>query len=1544
MATWHRLRNTRVRSQERRLPRNFSVEPLEPRQLLALTVLNLPATDVTFEMATIGVEIVEADSSPTVSIYWGDEDGGTDVRLWDRVANLGNRPVGQHTTVVDGLSAGTEYFFRAFALTLSDGARWTDSSLHFTTASVPTATVDLEPVSVIGDTSAIVNGSIDGRGTLDSATLYYGTVNGGNEAAAWQHSMQLVASEGDFSARISNLVPGATYFVRLRATNAGGISWSAAQQLSTVSVPPVRISEVMSANASTLPTRHRLSIDDAFSGPMNSYDWFEIQNSTGDLFDLSGYYLSDSIDQPQRWQVPEGTTIPAQGSIVFFASGIDIKHPDLDELGIRHTNFSLSADGEPLLLVAPEGSIVEQLESNLVASYSDVSTGYFGTQFGTLQTPSPADSNFPVVPTIAPPVHGFANPDDTNSPLVVSVQVDGALLDVTEVRLVYRSMFEDELTVVMTDDGTGQDAVGGDGRYTAEIPGQTAGPGEMIRYAVIVTDAQGIPARMPRFVTEDNSPEYFGTIVEDPTIDTAVPVLHRFIASPSRAETGTGTRASVYFKGEFYDNVFIRIRGGTARSWPKKGYKIEFNDDYNFRFDESLPRVDEFNLNTTYTDKSYVRAILAYELYRDSGGIAPITFPMRVQQNGEFWNLSHFVEQPDRDFLRRNNLDPDGAMYKSMADRLNGLTARADGFFEKKTRNEEDYSDLQALIDGLALDGEELETFLFDNVDLPAQVNLMAVNVILQNLDATDKNYYIYRDTEGNQEWKMLPWDLDLVLGPNALNTDSFSTSDDLPPAHTSHPYMGTLAYPFYGRKNHLFDAIVNSPRTNQMFLRRVRSLMDEFMASAETPLEQRYFENRIDELVELLGPDVLLDKEKWGASASFPGRQYTLEEAATRIKDEYLVPRRVHLFETHNISRLDFGDIKVLIPESAENVEYFVPMDNSLGSTWTNRATPGNAEQWQVGQMGLGFEDSPADYADLINTRVKPSESCETCTSVFARVPFTVPDPSAIEHLTLRMKYDDGFVAYVNGVEVTRANTRSEVNGFDSLGRSHPDRDAVEFVNFDLTSLLPQMNLESENILAIHLMNAATTSNDLLLSLELVDGFIPNTTAVGIPNEQGPNAAAIAFADFDNNPSSGNQDEEYLELKNTTDRAFDISGWQLQGGLTHTFRGGTVIPAGESLFVTPSSLAFRNRATGLHREDGLFVQDGIQGHLSNRGETVQLVDRHGAVITSLTTPNVASDVQNYLRVTEIQYNPADATESLEFLELQNISTTTTLALDGVRITDGPSTPFDFSGSNVTTLAPGAYVLVVSDLEAFASAYPMVDAAIIAGTFEGALSNGGETIKVEDRMNSTVLEFRYEDGDGIGEESWHATTDGDGYSLVIRDANGSLANWGQGSGWRPSLQRGGSPGAADMPTVQLDLDGDGDVDADEIDWVFAGIRRGDLAYDLNADGVTDEADRAFLLTVSLNTTVGDSNLDGVFDSSDLVMIFVAGQFEDDVPGNSGWAAGDWDGDGDFTTSDLVAAFQAGSYVPAARPASPPLVDAIFGRFDEFGEARRKRVR
>ncbi|MCA9217806.1 MAG: hypothetical protein KDB27_32275 [Planctomycetales bacterium] len=64
---------------------------------------------------------------------------------------------------------------------------------------------------------------------------------------------------------------------------------------------------------------------------------------------------------------------------------------------------------------------------------------------------------------------------------------------------------------------------------------------------------------------------------------------------------------------------------------------------------------------------------------------------------------------------------------------------------------------------------------------------------------------------------------------------------------------------------------------------------------------------------------------------------------------------------------------------------------------------------------------------------------------------------------------------------------------------------------------------------------------------------------------------------------------------------------------------------------------------------------------------------------------------------------------------------------------------------------------------------------------------------------------------------------------------------------------------------------------------------------------------------------GDSNLDGFFDTDDLTLAMVSGEFEDLIPSNSSWNDGDWNLDGEFDTTDIRIAFEANRYV-SSRPA------------------------
>ncbi|MCA9147699.1 MAG: VCBS repeat-containing protein [Planctomycetales bacterium] len=99
-------------------------------------------------------------------------------------------------------------------------------------------------------------------------------------------------------------------------------------------------------------------------------------------------------------------------------------------------------------------------------------------------------------------------------------------------------------------------------------------------------------------------------------------------------------------------------------------------------------------------------------------------------------------------------------------------------------------------------------------------------------------------------------------------------------------------------------------------------------------------------------------------------------------------------------------------------------------------------------------------------------------------------------------------------------------------------------------------------------------------------------------------------------------------------------------------------------------------------------------------------------------------------------------------------------------------------------------------------------------------------------------------------------------------------------------------------------------------------------YDWDLDGRTDANDLRYLVQNVFQSSIGDANLDGIFNSSDLVQVLAAGEYEDTVENNSTWDRGDWNGDREFNTADLVFAFAYGHFadipIPPVTPTSGPV--------------------
>ncbi|MCC6235092.1 MAG: lamin tail domain-containing protein, partial [Verrucomicrobiales bacterium] len=717
----------------------------------------------------------------------------------------------------------------------------------------------------------------------------------------------------------------------------------------------------------------------------------------------------------------------------------------------------------------------------------------------------------------------------------------------------------------------------------------------------------------------------------------------------------------------------------------------------------------------------------------------------------------------------------------------------------------ENNNDLQELINGLDLTGPALERYLYDHVDIPACVNLLAASSVIRNIDMHAKNWYAYRDTGRSGEWAILPWDLDLSHGRFWNEQDTYYDNR-----------LYTTDYVVNGTAIRLVAHLFANPKTRAMILRRIRTLTDRFLQpppAPGTPENELFYERRLNEQSALLDPpdivpsDARRDFEKWGSwlqggtvvpyTSPNPAVE-SMAEGILRWKNEYLPARRKYIYETQIVGR--GGEIP--LPQNGSGpstnftplvaarapVKVLVPAQGNLGLTWTGDPAhePFDTSAWLSGTTGIGYERATG-YEGLIGTDV--NSRMQANNSVYCRLEFQVTDPGAFDRLQLRMKFDDGFAAYLNGTLVATANAPAALT-WNSASTVSREANPTAFTVFDISEHRTRLRA-GRNVLALHGLNDSLTSSDMVLVPELHAGrYVPPSTLEPV----------LQFGALDPRPISGNQDEEYIQLRNPNPIAVDISDWRVTGGVEHTFPGGTVLPPDGVLFLSPNAAAFRARATSPKGGEGWWVQGGYRGHLSSLGEELVLLDARGATNCVTRYEGQPSESQRFLVISELLYNPAGHPGS-EFIELLNISPDVTLSLAGIRFTAGVE--FDFTGSAITTLPPGKRVLVVRDRVAFAAAYGPDRP--VAGVFANAtaLSNGGETIKLEDAENGTIREFTYDD-----QAPWPVGADA-GYSLVLRAAetgpDPSLP-----AHWRASLRLGGNPGGPDETRFPADPGGDAD--------------------------------------------------------------------------------------------------------------------------------------
>jgi len=323
----------------------------------------------------------------------------------------------------------------------------------------------------------------------------------------------------------------------------------------------------------------------------------------------------------------------------------------------------------------------------------------------------------------------------------------------------------------------------------------------------------------------------------------------------------------------------------------------------------------------------------------------------------------------------------------------------------------------------------------------------------------------------------------------------------------------------------------------------------------------------------------------------------------------------------------------RVLVPTGSVS-------NNWKGGSYFNDMT------WISGTGGIGYEDN-SGYENYIGIDLY-DQMYRDQTSCYIRIPFNlIQDPDQFDSMKLKVRYDDGFITYLNGAEVARRNFIGTPNWNSNADTIHSDSEAVNFEDIDISADIDVLN-SGNNILAIHGLNASATSSDFLISTELV-----------------------AYEDS----SSSDVD----------------------------------IPAGVLEYTGPITLT-----------ESTHVKARVLS-----GNTWSALNE--------ATYAVGPVVEN-LRITEIMYHPENSNDpNEEYIELTNIGAET-INLNLFKFTNG----IDFTFPSLE-LAPGEFVLVVQDIDAFEDRYG--GEANIAGEYTGKLNNAGEKIRLEDAIGQTILEL-----------------------------------------------------------------------------------------------------------------------------------------------------------------------------------------------------------
>lgn len=341
-----------------------------------------------------------------------------------------------------------------------------------------------------------------------------------------------------------------------------------------------------------------------------------------------------------------------------------------------------------------------------------------------------------------------------------------------------------------------------------------------------------------------------GNVEVDPTLYTeewGLPVLHLHIPPDINSTTNVPTKA--VWRGVEHD-IEVQYRGAASLYYPKKSYKLAFASDDEFEDEETdYPRRHDVVLTTLFDDPSYIRQKLTFDTWNALG-------PERRQvetrfvvlyTDGDYVGLYLLGDHIDKEWWEDQGFTEYGNLYKSVDHSASWYYDYATGWEKKDGEPLDDFSDLEELLSWVVHSGDEDFAAGLDQRLPVADVAdwwVMCVGAWID--DSCGKNAYLYHDEATDDLFRHVPWDFNASWGQEWETTKTSSDVD----------------YDF-GDTNNLFERSLELDELRD-------ALLGDLEASLAGEMSAEVQNGRIDAYLELVGPSVPRDWEKW--SADFEG------------------------------------------------------------------------------------------------------------------------------------------------------------------------------------------------------------------------------------------------------------------------------------------------------------------------------------------------------------------------------------------------------------------------------------------------------------------------------------------------------------------------------------------------------------------------------------------------------------------------------------------------------------------------------------------------